>query len=88
MKPTGNSALRRPIPTFSHKITPANRRDAATDRTREPRQAMPQLQRKKKPLRPPQAQPRQPGLEFKMQPRPEAWINNALLEADADTGGI
>ena len=41
---------------------------------------MPQLQRKKKPLRPPQAQPRQPGLEFKMQPRPEAWIKGSAGE--------
>jgi NAD(P)-dependent dehydrogenase (short-subunit alcohol dehydrogenase family) len=35
---------------------------------------MPQMQRKKKPVRPRQKQPRQPGLETKMKPRPEAWI--------------
>ena len=35
---------------------------------------MPQLQRRKKRLRPRQKQPRQPGLEEKMHPRPEAWI--------------
>jgi NAD(P)-dependent dehydrogenase (short-subunit alcohol dehydrogenase family) len=33
---------------------------------------MPQLQRKKKPVRPAQKQPRQPGLESKMKPPPEA----------------
>jgi NAD(P)-dependent dehydrogenase (short-subunit alcohol dehydrogenase family) len=38
---------------------------------------MPQMQRKKKPVRPRQQQPRQPGLEDKMQPRPEAWIKAA-----------
>jgi NAD(P)-dependent dehydrogenase (short-subunit alcohol dehydrogenase family) len=35
---------------------------------------MPQMQSKKKPLRPRQKQPRQPGLEEQMKPRPEAWI--------------
>src|SRR6187402_3131657 len=34
---------------------------------------MPQLQRKKRPVRPAQKQPRQPGLETEMKPRPEAW---------------
>ena len=33
---------------------------------------MPQMQRKKRPVRPRQKQPRQPGLEEKMKPRPEA----------------
>jgi NAD(P)-dependent dehydrogenase (short-subunit alcohol dehydrogenase family) len=33
---------------------------------------MPQLQRKKKPVRPAQKQPRQPGLESEMKPRPHA----------------
>src|SRR6185436_7915210 len=41
---------------------------------------MPQLQRKKRPLRPRQAQPRQPGLEEKMRPRPEAWIKTPPRE--------
>lgn len=35
---------------------------------------MPQMQQKKRPVRPRQKQPRQPGLEEKMKPRPEAWI--------------
>jgi len=35
---------------------------------------MPQLQQKKKRVRPRQKQPRQPGLETSMDPRPEAWI--------------
>jgi len=35
---------------------------------------MPQMQRKKRPVRPEQKQPRQPGLEDKMKPRPEAAI--------------
>jgi NAD(P)-dependent dehydrogenase (short-subunit alcohol dehydrogenase family) len=34
---------------------------------------MPQMQRKKKPMRPRQKQPRQPGLEGEMRPPPEAW---------------
>lgn len=34
---------------------------------------MPQLQQKKKAVRPQQRQPRQPGLESAMKPRPEAW---------------
>jgi NAD(P)-dependent dehydrogenase (short-subunit alcohol dehydrogenase family) len=37
---------------------------------------MPQLQRKKKSLLPRQKQPRQPGLEAKMRPRPEAWTRS------------
>jgi NAD(P)-dependent dehydrogenase (short-subunit alcohol dehydrogenase family) len=41
---------------------------------------MPQLQRKKRPLRPRQTQPRQPGLEEKMKPRPEAWIKTPRRE--------
>ncbi len=41
---------------------------------------MPQMQRKKKTVRPRQMQPRQPGLEDKMQPRPEAWIKAAPQE--------
>ena len=32
------------------------------------------MQRKKRPVRPRQKQPRQPGLETKMKPRPEAWV--------------
>ncbi len=35
---------------------------------------MPQLQNKKKPVRPRQKQPRQPGLEEDMKPHPEAWV--------------
>src|SRR5688572_16202453 len=35
---------------------------------------MPQLQRPKKRLRPRQKQPRQPGLEDQMEPRPDAWV--------------
>ncbi len=38
---------------------------------------MPQLQRKKKPVRPKQKQQRQPGLESKMEPRPEAWVKSS-----------
>jgi NAD(P)-dependent dehydrogenase (short-subunit alcohol dehydrogenase family) len=41
---------------------------------------MPQLQRKKRPLRPRQIQPRQPGLEEKMKPHPEAWIKTLPRE--------
>ena len=35
---------------------------------------MPQLQRKKRRIQPRQKQPRQPGLEGKMKPRPESWV--------------
>jgi NAD(P)-dependent dehydrogenase (short-subunit alcohol dehydrogenase family) len=38
---------------------------------------MPQMQRKKKPVRPRQRQPRQPGLETEMRPRPEAWARSS-----------
>jgi NAD(P)-dependent dehydrogenase (short-subunit alcohol dehydrogenase family) len=38
------------------------------------------MQRKKKPLRPRQKQPRQPGLEEKMKPRPEAWVKVSSRE--------
>lgn len=38
------------------------------------------MQRKKKTVRPQQKQPRQPGLEGKMQPRPEAWIKASPQE--------
>jgi NAD(P)-dependent dehydrogenase (short-subunit alcohol dehydrogenase family) len=38
---------------------------------------MPQLQRPKKRLRPRQKQPRQPGLEEKMKPRPDTWVKGA-----------
>jgi NAD(P)-dependent dehydrogenase (short-subunit alcohol dehydrogenase family) len=38
------------------------------------------MQRKKKPVRPPQKQPRQPGLEEKMKPRPEAWAKASPRE--------
>jgi NAD(P)-dependent dehydrogenase (short-subunit alcohol dehydrogenase family) len=38
------------------------------------------MQRKKKPVRPRQKQPRQPGLEDKMKPRPEAWIKTPPRE--------
>jgi NAD(P)-dependent dehydrogenase (short-subunit alcohol dehydrogenase family) len=41
---------------------------------------MPQLQRKKKRLRPRQKQPRQPGLEAEMNPRPEAWIKTSASQ--------
>src|SRR5437762_2894102 len=34
---------------------------------------MPQMQAKKKPVRPRQQQPRQPGWEVEMKPRPESW---------------
>lgn len=35
---------------------------------------MPQLQQKKKPLRPPQKQQRQPGFEYSMDPQPESGV--------------
>ena len=38
------------------------------------------MQRKKRPLRSRQTQPRQPGLEDKMKPRPEAWIKTVPRE--------
>lgn len=38
------------------------------------------MQRKKKPVRPRQKQLRQPGLETKMKPRPEAWVKAAPRE--------
>jgi NAD(P)-dependent dehydrogenase (short-subunit alcohol dehydrogenase family) len=38
------------------------------------------MQRKKKPLRPRQKQPRQPGLEEEMKPRPEAWTRSSVAE--------
>lgn len=38
------------------------------------------MQRKKKPMRPPQKQPRQPGLEQQMKPRPEAAVKAPLWE--------
>lgn len=41
---------------------------------------MPQLQRKKHRLRPRQKQPRQPGLEEKMHPRPEAWTKTSASQ--------
>src|SRR6476659_7298721 len=41
---------------------------------------MPQMQRKKRPLRPRQKQPRQPGLETKMKPRPKAWVKASAPE--------
>src|SRR4030095_7833908 len=41
---------------------------------------MPQMQRKKRPVRPGQKQPRQPGLEEKMKPRPEACIKTMPTE--------
>jgi hypothetical protein len=41
---------------------------------------MAQLQRKKKRLRPRQKQPRQPGLEVEMNPRPEAWIKTSASQ--------
>jgi len=41
---------------------------------------MPQMQRKKRPVRPRQQQPRQPGLETEMKPRPEAWIKTSSHE--------
>jgi NAD(P)-dependent dehydrogenase (short-subunit alcohol dehydrogenase family) len=41
---------------------------------------MAQLQRKKKRLRPRQKQPRQPGLEESMNPRPEAWIKTSASQ--------
>ena len=41
---------------------------------------MPQMQRKKRPVRPRQKQPRQPGLEREMKPRPEAWVKSAAPE--------
>jgi NAD(P)-dependent dehydrogenase (short-subunit alcohol dehydrogenase family) len=41
---------------------------------------MPQMQRKKRPVRPRQKQPRQPGLEKKMRPRPVAWIKTMPTE--------
>lgn len=41
---------------------------------------MPQMRRKKKPVRPRQRQPRQPGLEKEMQPPPEAWVKASAPE--------
>ena len=41
---------------------------------------MPQMQRKKRPVRPRQKQPRQPGLEKKMKPRPEACLKTMPTE--------
>jgi NAD(P)-dependent dehydrogenase (short-subunit alcohol dehydrogenase family) len=41
---------------------------------------MPQMQNKKRKLRARQEQPRQPGLEEKMKPRPEAWLKTAPRE--------
>ncbi len=41
---------------------------------------MPQMQRKKKRVQPRQKQPRQPGIEEEMKPRPEAWIKTAPAE--------
>jgi NAD(P)-dependent dehydrogenase (short-subunit alcohol dehydrogenase family) len=41
---------------------------------------MPQMQSKKRPLRPRQKQPRQPGLEEPMRPRPESWIKSPARE--------
>jgi NAD(P)-dependent dehydrogenase (short-subunit alcohol dehydrogenase family) len=41
---------------------------------------MPQMQREKKRVRPRQKQPRQPGLESKMRPRPEAWAKSVPHE--------
>ena len=41
---------------------------------------MAQMQRKKRPVRPRQKQPRQPGLEKKMKPRPEACIKTMPTE--------
>lgn len=38
---------------------------------------MPQMQRKKKRVRPSQKQSHQPGLEEKMHPRPESWVRTA-----------
>ena len=37
---------------------------------------MPQMQRKKQRIHPRQKQPRQPGLEAGMRPRPEAWAKH------------
>lgn len=45
---------------------------------------MPQMQQKKKPVRPPQEQPRQPGLESKMKPRPEADVREDAGEPKLD----
>ena len=41
---------------------------------------MPQMQRKKRPVHPRQKQPRQPGLEKKMKPRPEACLKTMPTE--------
>jgi NAD(P)-dependent dehydrogenase (short-subunit alcohol dehydrogenase family) len=38
------------------------------------------MQQKKRPVRPRQKQPRQPGLEDKMKPRPEAWLIASAAE--------
>jgi len=41
---------------------------------------MPQMQSRKRPLRPRQKQRRQPGLEEPMRPRPESWIKSSARE--------
>jgi NAD(P)-dependent dehydrogenase (short-subunit alcohol dehydrogenase family) len=41
---------------------------------------MPQMQSAKRPLRPKQKQPRQPGLEEPMRPQPESWIKSSIRE--------
>ena len=40
-------------------------------------QGMPQMQQKRKAVRPKQRQPRQPGLEEAMKPQPESWLKTA-----------
>jgi NAD(P)-dependent dehydrogenase (short-subunit alcohol dehydrogenase family) len=41
---------------------------------------MPQMQRTKRPVHPRQKQPRQPGLEHEMKPRPKDWVKSAPHE--------